>query len=147
MRISGKSFDINVGNNLIHVDKATLSIEDNTQAVKTKGIPSGYVAGDVAATGELDIDALNMQLLISEAETAGGFRAIAPVDIVFFADTGDEELKVEAFDCLLKITSLLDIDANGGAKHMTKIPFEVTSTDFVRINGTPYLSNSEVRDI
>ena len=138
MRISGKSFDINVGNNLIHVDKATLSIADSRHTIKIKGIPGSCVVGEKAGVGELNINEMDLHLLISEIKRAGGFHAASPVNIVFFSGTGDEKLKVEAFNCLLNITSLLDINANSGVRQMTKIPFEVPSMDFVRINGIPY---------
>ncbi len=30
---------------------------------------------------------------------------------------------------------------------MTKLPFDVTSPDFIRINGVPYLAASETKDL
>ena len=147
MRVSGKNFDVHVGDLLMRVDKVTLDIEDNSKAVKTRGVTSGYVLGDVSASGELEVDVVNINLLIDQARRAGGFRALKPLDMVFYANTGEEEIKVEAFGCLLKVGALLDIDSNGGEKHMSKIPFEVTSTDFVRINGVSYLASNETEDL
>ena len=146
MRISGRSFNVHAGGTLLHVDKATLNIEDNSQAVKDAGLVNGYVAGDVSASGELELDARNMKLLTDSARVAGGFRALEPADIVFYANTGNDEMKVEAFGCLLKITALLDIDSGGGSKHISRVPFEVTGRDFVRIDGVPYLAPDEAEE-
>ncbi|MDV9030493.1 phage protein, partial [Pseudomonas sp. RAC1] len=52
-KISGKNFDITVGDLMIHVETATLDITDNSAVAQTKGVPDGWVEGDVAASGEL----------------------------------------------------------------------------------------------
>mgnify|MGYP003431380481 CR=1 FL=1 len=54
-----------------------------------------------------------------------------------------DELRVEAFGCKLKVSSLLGIDPKGGEKSKHKVPFDVTSPDFIRINGVPYLDAAE----
>ncbi|MDK2956523.1 MAG: hypothetical protein PWQ57_2019 [Desulfovibrionales bacterium] len=147
-RISGKDFDVTVGDLQIHVSKCTLSITDNSKVAKDKGVPNGWVAGDVEASGELELDALGVSLLTAAAKSAGSFRELETMDLLFYAKTSDEEeLKVEAFGCKLKVESLLDIDTAGGSKHVSKIPFEVTSPDFVHINGVPYLSADEIRGL
>ncbi|ADU61477.1 MAG: DUF2597 family protein [Pseudodesulfovibrio sp.] len=147
-RISGKSFDINIGDMLVHVDKATLSITDNSAVAKDRGVPNGRVPGDVEAAGEVEVDATALNLIIEAARSAGSFRDLDTFDILFYANSGSgEELKVEAFGCAFKIESLLDIDSKGGEKHITKLPFDVTSPDFIRINGVPYLSASETKDL
>ncbi|MNP76220.1 hypothetical protein D3C76_1734230 [compost metagenome] len=66
---------------------------------------------------------------------------------MFFAKAGEEELKVEAFGCKLKVSSLLNIDPKGGEKSKHKVPFDVTSPDFVRINGVPYLAAAEIEGL
>jgi hypothetical protein len=38
----------------------------------------------------------------------------------------------------------LDIDPKGGQKSTHKVPFDVTSPDFIRINGVPYLDATEI---
>ena len=38
-RISGMGFDINIMDMMVHVEKATLSLTDNTAAVQTRGVP------------------------------------------------------------------------------------------------------------
>lgn len=147
-RISGKNFDIRVGDLAIHVSKGSLSIEDNTEVAHDNGVPNGWVDGDVKADGELELDALGMSLLSEAAKSAGSFRELPEFDILFFAKTGsNEEMKVEAFGCKLKLESLLDVDRKGGEKTVSKVKFMVTSPDFVRINGVPYLSAAETEGL
>ncbi len=146
-RIGGKNFDINLGDLLIHVESATLDITDNTAVAQDKGVPNGFVDGDVTASGELELDTQNLNLIIESARQAGSFRKLATFDTVFFAQTADEELRVEAFGCKLKISSVLSIDPKGGEKTKHKLPFDVTSPDFVRINGVPYLDATETEGL
>lgn len=143
-RISGKNFDISIGDLSIHVEKGTLSIEDNTEVAQDNGVPNGWVSGDVKGEGDLELDALAISLLSQAAKNAGSFRELPEFDILFYAKVGSgEEMKVEAFGCKFKLESLLDIDRKGGEKHVSKLKFMVTSPDFVRINGVPYLSTSD----
>ncbi|WP_325436291.1 phage protein [Pseudomonas nitroreducens] len=146
-RIGGMNFDINLGDLQAHVEKATLDITDNSAVAQSGGVPDGYVDGDVSAKGEFEFDSANLSLLIQAAGRAGSFRKLEPIDIVFFAKAGDDELRVEAFGCKLTVSSLLDIDPKGGSKSTHKVPFEVTSPDFIRINGVPYLDASEIEGL
>ncbi|WP_067522423.1 phage protein [Endozoicomonas ascidiicola] len=147
MRISGKSFDVTIGSSLVHVDAMSASIEDNRSTVKDGGVPNGYVDGDVGCSGELELDWDNFQLMLEEARRAGSWRGMDTFDIVVYANTGKTEAKVELFDCLLKISDLLDIDPNGGEKSKVKLPFDVTGRDFVHIGGLPYLRPEEIEDL
>lgn len=146
-RISGKNFDVNIGDLLVHVETATLDITDNSAVAQDKGVPNGHVDGDVSASGELELDTSNFTLLIEAARRSGSFRALEPFDSVFFAKAGDEELRVEAFGLKLKVSSLLNIDSKGGEKSKHKVPFDVTSPDFIRINGVPYLDATEIEGL
>ena len=147
MRLSGKSFDVNVGSSLVHVDAMSASIEDNRSVVKDRGVPNGYVDGDCGCSGELELDWDNFLLLVEEAKRAGSWKGLEPFDIVAYGNTGKTEAKVELFDCLVKISDLLDIDPNGTEKSKVKLPFEVTGRDFVHINGIPYLKPEEIEDL
>ncbi|WP_163831872.1 phage protein [Spartinivicinus ruber] len=147
MHISGKSFDIHIGDFMVHVNKATLDITDNRSPTYTRGVPDGYVDGDVSASGEVELDSVNFQLVLDAAKQQGSFKGLEPFDMVYFAKSGDNELKVEVFGCLFKISSLLDIDSKGGEKSSIKLPYEVTDSDFVRINGVPYLRPEETEHI
>ncbi|MBW6123271.1 phage protein [Pseudomonas sp. 22490] len=146
-RIGGMNFDVNLGDIQVHIEKATLDITDNTAVAQTGGVPDGHVDGDVGASGEFELDSVNFSLLIEAARRAGSFRKLEPFDTVFFARAGDDELRVEAFGCKLKVSSLLDIDPKGGEKTKHKVPFDVTSPDFIRINGVPYLDASEIEGL
>ncbi|MBN3864648.1 DUF2597 family protein [Pseudomonas frederiksbergensis] len=146
-RIGGKNFDVNLGDLLVHVESCTLDITDNTAVAQSGGVPNGHVDGDVAASGEMEFDTSNFNLLIEAARTAGSFRELEPFDSVFFAKAGEEELRIEAFGCKLKVSSLLSIDPKGGEKSKHKVPFDVTSPDFIRINGVPYLAAKEIEGL
>lgn len=140
-RISGRNFDVALGDLTLTVDKTTLSISDSLEVAKNNGIPNGWVSGEVGAEGELELDALGLAILSEAARAAGSWQELPEFDQLFYAKSGSgEELKVEAFGCKFKIESLLEIDKNkGGEKHMTKLKYLVTSPDFVHINGVPYL--------
>jgi hypothetical protein len=146
-RIGGKNFDVNLGDLLVHVESCTLDITDNTAVAQSGGVPDGHVDGDVSGSGEMEFDTSNFNLLIEAARTAGSFRELEPFDSVFFAKAGDEELRIEAFGCKLKVSSLLSIDPKGGEKSKHKVPFDVTSPDFIRINGVPYLASAEIEGL
>lgn len=146
-RIGGKNFDVNLGDLQIHVENCTLDVTDNTAVAQSGGVPNGHVDGDVAASGEFEFDTSNFNLLIEAARTAGSFRQLEPFDSVFFAKAGEEELRIEAFGCKLKVSSLLSIDPKGGEKSKHKVPFDVTSPDFIRVNGVPYLASAEIEGL
>ena len=144
-RISGQSIDFNIEGDLVHVEKVSLSITDNTGVAQTNGVPDGYVNGDVSAEGELELSTKYLNVITAKARSAGSWRAIPLVDLMWYAKAGTEELKVESFGCKLNVTDILDVDPKGGAVMTHKIKFIVTSPDFVRINGIPYLE-SELTD-
>lgn len=146
-RIGGQSFDISLGTETIHVKTISLDVTDNTAVAQTRGVPDGWVAGDVAAEGEIELDTRNFKKIGAAAKAAGSYRDIEPVDILFYANTGDEEFKVEAFGCKLLVNSPLGFDPKGGETATHKIKYLVTSPDFVRIDGTPILSETDVRDL
>ena len=146
-RIGGKNFDVNLGDLQVHIESCTIDITDNTAVAQSRGVPNGHVDGDVAASGEMEFDTSNFNLLIEAARTAGSFRELEAFDIVFFAKAGEEELRVEAFACKLKVSSLLSIDPKGAEKSKHKVPFDVTSPDFIRINGVPYLAAAEIEGL
>lgn len=146
-RIGGKNFDVNLGDLQVHVENITLDITDNTAVAKSRGVPDGHVDGDVSAAGEMEFDTNNFNLLIEAARAVGSFRKLEPFDTVFFAKAGDEELRVEAFGCKLRVSSLLSVDPKGGEKTKHKVPYDVTSPDFIRINGVPYLDATEIEGL
>lgn len=146
-RITGKSFDVNIGGELVQVKTATLSITDNSAAASTNGVPDGYVAGSVTAEGALTFSSKYFNKLIDLARSAGSFRNLPNFDLMFYADTGDESQKIEAFGCRLKISDLLNADKSSDDETTHTIDYIVTSTDFVSINGVPYLSATDTRNL
>lgn len=146
-RISGQSFDTTLMGTMVHIEKASLSITDNSAVAQTRGIPDGYIDGDVAAELEFELDAKNFKMLCESAKRQGSWRGMKPDDVLFYADTGDETMKVEAFGVKLVISDLLDVDPKGGSKGVHKIKGFVTSPDFVHINGMPYLSDDDTRHL
>lgn len=147
MRLSGMNLNVNVGDLMVHVDTASLNITDNSAVSQTSGVPDGYVDGDVSASGELNVNASNFNLISEAAKAAGSWRAMETFDILFYGKTSKDEIKVEAFGCRIKLSDILDIDKKGGSASMFKIPFDVTSPDFVHINGVPYLRSDEIENI
>ncbi|CEE91298.1 putative phage gene [Xenorhabdus nematophila str. Anatoliense] len=138
-RISGQSIDFNMDGDLVHAEKVNLSITDNTAAAQTQGVPDGYIAGDVAAEGEIELSTKYLEMVTAKARAAGSWRGIQPVDLMWYAKAGNEEIKVEAYGCKLILSDILDVDPKGGSVMTHKVKFVVTSPDFVRINGIPYL--------
>lgn len=147
MRLSGMNFNVNIGDIMIHVDTATLSITDNSAVSQTSGVPDGYVDGDVSASGELNVNASQFELVSQAAKSAGSWRAMKTFDIMFYGKTAKDEMKIEAFGCRIKLSDILDVDKKGGSASMFKLPFDVTDPDFVHINGVPYLRPEEIENI
>ncbi|EBI9055947.1 DUF2597 domain-containing protein [Salmonella enterica] len=146
-RISGMSFDVSFNGRVIHVKTITLDVTDNTKTIQERGVPNGWVRGDAEASGELELDTVNFQLLGEAAREAGSWRDIEEADFLFFAQAAKTELRVEAFGCKLVLSNLLNIDSKGGDSLSHKIKYLVTSPEFVKIDGIPILSATDVRDL
>ncbi|WP_080206307.1 phage protein [Salmonella enterica] len=146
-RISGMSFDVSFNGRVIHVKTITLDVTDNTKAIQERGVPNGWVRGDAEASGELELDTVNFQLLGEAAREAGSWRDIEEADFLFFAQAAKTELRVEAFGCKLVLSNLLNIDSKGGDSLSHKIKYLVTSPEFVKIDGISILSATDVRDL
>ena len=146
-RVSNSSFSFTMGDFKLRAEKASLSIEDARKAVKDGGVPNGYVDGEVAASGDIELDAAAMGILAEEAKNKGSWQEIEPLDLLFYSKGTQEEEKVEAFGCLLNLSDIVEYDPSSDKKAVTKISFEVTSPDFVRINGVPYLAKDRTEGI
>lgn len=147
-RVSSSAFNVSVGDFAkMRVEKATLTIEDGRKVVKDGGVPNGFVPGEVGASGDLELDAAAMAILAEEASSQGSWQEIEPVDIVFYAKGTTEEEKVEAFGCLLNLADIVEYDPTSDKKSITKVSYEVTSPDFVRINEVPYLASDRTENI
>ncbi|WP_153446911.1 phage protein [Vibrio algicola] len=146
-RISGSSFDTELLGETMHIEKATVTITDNSAVALTNGIPDGFIDGDVAAEIELEVSTKYLPSIIKAAKSAGSFRELDTDDIMFFADTGSEELKVECFGVKLVMDSILDFESKGAEVLTHKLKGFVTSPDFVHIGGVPYLSDDDTRNL
>lgn len=146
-RITGKSFDVNFGGELIQVKSVTLTITDNSAVASTNGIPDGYINGSVSAEGAITLTSKYFNKLIDVARSSGSFRAMPITDFMFYANTGDEEQKIEAYGCKLKISDLLNADKSSDDEITHTIDYIVSSPDFISINGVPYLSANDTRNL
>lgn len=147
MRISGKNMHFSLGDYKLKANKVTLSITDNSAVNKTGGVPDGYVDGDAEASGEMELTTQQFNIMSKAAKQASSWRGLPTFDGLFYGKIDKDELKVEAFGIRIKISDLLDIDTNGGSALLHKLPFDVTSPDFVHINGVPYLREDETEDL
>ncbi|MCG7567073.1 phage tail protein [Pseudoalteromonas ruthenica] len=146
-KLSGKDFDVNVGDALVHVINCSLTIDDGRQVRMTNGVPDGFLDGPCTAKGELTVNHENFLIIQQEAQKAGSWKGIDPIDISMMGAVVSGEKNIESYGCLLKLSDVLSIDPEGAKADETKIPFEVTSSDFVKINGIPYLTAKEVENI
>ena len=146
-QISGKDFDVSIGDMMVHVENFGISVTDNRTVSKSHGVPNGYTDGDAEAGGDIEVDSANFKIIVEAARSAGSFKELPPFDIVTMAETADTEVRLEAFGCLLMISDLLSIDPNSNTKTKHKLPFIVTSPDFLRINGVSYLAASETENL
>jgi len=128
-------------------EKASVSISDESDVAKTRGVPDGYTDGAVSAELEYELDTKNFKLLGEAAKSAGSWRSIRPHDCIFYANTGSEELKIEVYGVKLMIDSLLDIDPSSVDKSKHKVKGLVTDPNFIHIDGVSYLSGYDVRNL
>lgn len=146
-RINSKSFDTALDGEQIQIKTATVTITDNTAAASTNGIPDGHVVGSVTAEGSITFDSKYFSVFRKLAKRYGSYRAIPAQDLLFYADTGDEVTKVEVFGCKFVVTDLLNIDKSSDDTSTITVSFNVTSPDFIFIDGISYLSSDDKRHV
>lgn len=146
-KLSGKDVDVMIGSYMVHIEEASLSIEDATGVTKSRGVPDGFLEGEVSASGEIKLSTGQLQTILDAAKDAGSFRDLPTFDLVFNAETTDEKLNIEAFDCKLKLSDVLNASQTGGDRLMHTIAYDVTGREFVRINGVPYLRAAETENL
>lgn len=146
-RFSGQNFDVTILGVMVHVESANASISDDSEVAKTRGIPDGHTSGAVGCDVEYELDLNNFRKLQQKAREAGSWRGIKPHDCMFYANNGENEDKVELYGVKLKIEDLLSVDPNSADKTKRKLKGVVTSPHFVRINGIPYLSEDDTRNL
>ncbi len=146
-RISGRSFDTNLLGEFVHVENLTANIEDATEVSKSGGIPDGFTDGEVSCEIEVELSAKYFKVVHAAAKAAGSYRDLPLDDLMCYANTGDEEQKVEFFGVKWLVTDLLNIDPSSADKSKRKVKGLVTSPLFVNIDGVPYLSKEDTRHI
>jgi len=146
-KLGGRDFDVMLGDLMVHVESMSATIDDGKSVSQTKGVPTGKVAGAVSCAGEMELDTENFNLIIDAAKKSGSFEELDDFDIVTNGEVDDDKLNIEMFGCSLRISDLINIDSKGGEKTKHKVPFDVTSPDFVKINGVPYLSRKSTENI
>jgi len=141
-KINGLGFNLALGDLDIRVMKFSLNINDDSGVAMRDGRPDGSLLGQVTGDGEIEVDVTDFKLIIAAAKEAGSFQDLPAFDINAFGSIAgsNEELKIEAFECQLKLSSLLDVDKTGSSNDQTTItiPYDVTGQDFVSIDGVPY---------
>nr|VFJ42962.1 MAG: Protein of unknown function (DUF2597) [Candidatus Kentron sp. FM]VFJ43654.1 MAG: Protein of unknown function (DUF2597) [Candidatus Kentron sp. FM]VFK05653.1 MAG: Protein of unknown function (DUF2597) [Candidatus Kentron sp. FM] len=146
--LSGSDFDFMLGDLMIQATSYSLTIEDGAKARSVRGIPNGHLSGKVSASGSLEVDTDNFELILSAAKTAGSFQGLPEFDISAVGATTDgRQLTVDAFGCRLKISGLLETSGDGGEALTHKVEFEVGSPKFVDINGVPYLDPKRIETL
>jgi hypothetical protein len=137
-RFNGLGFVLDLGVSALKVQKFSLDITDNSAVAKRNGRPDGNLRGDVEASGTITVDRDGLRAFVELAKSAGSWQEMDPFDINAFGSAGDDTVKVEAFGCRVKVNKLLDIDKNSSDETVFELPFDVTSPDFVKIDGVPY---------
>lgn len=141
-RISGKDLKLSIGFCQVFAEKFEIKIDDKRAVALTNGVPNGYVDGECTSSGSMTLDSENLTVLM---DSFGGinWRDIGPQDITAFAAAGDLSKDIAAYGCLLRISELWSSESKGGEKQVHTIDFDVTSPDFVAIDGIPYLGMDE----
>ena len=145
--LGGKDFDIFVGDKMVHIIEASVKITDGRKVKTVRGVPVGFFDGPVEAQVSLKVDHENFLLIEGQAKAAGSWKGIEPFDVSFNAEVSAGSKNVEAFGVLPMLDEVLNIKGEGGEEDTTTIKGLVTSPDFIKINGIPYLTKEEVRDL
>ncbi len=145
--ISGQNIYVMIGAMSVNIKQYTLNIEDGVKAVTTRGIPHGHVDGEVSASGEITLDTENYKIVVEEARKAGSFQKLPTFDIIGLGQTVDQSLKTAAYGCKLKLSKVLDASGDGNDKLEHTIPYEVTDSRFVEIDGVPYLDIERIESL
>lgn len=142
--ITGKNGRSFLGGIPFQFDKITSTISDGMEAEKTRGIPDGYVEGDVGCEGEVEMKYKYFKQYSLLAKKHGSYRAIPAMDISYIGATKSDAFPVKLYGCKFTLDSIVEAEANDGKKTgMVKLKYKVTSPDFVDINGVPYLDPLE----
>ncbi|EJL6421926.1 DUF2597 family protein [Vibrio cholerae] len=146
-RFSGRNFDTTLFGEFVHVKSATATINDESEAAFTRGVTDGFTDGKVSCDVEVELDLNQFKKVHKAARRSGSYRGIKPDDMMFYANNGQDEDKVEIFGVKFVLADILSIDPESSDKSTRKLKGFVTSPLFVRINGVPYLSKDDTRGL
>lgn len=146
-RISGRSFDINLLGEFVHVESLTANITFASEVSKSGGIPDGYTDGEVSCEIEVELSAKYFKVVHAAAKAAGSYSDLPLDDLMCYANTGEEEQKVEFFGVKWLPEDILNIDPSSSDKSKRKLKGLVTSPFFVNIDGVPVLSKADTRHL
>ncbi len=146
-RYSGRSFDTTLFGEYVHVKSATATINDESEVAYTRGVTDGYTDGKVSCDVEIELDLKQFQKVHKAAKSAGSYRGIEPDDMMFYANNGETEDKVELYGVKFVLSDITNIDPESTDKSTRKLKGFVTSPLFVKINGVPYLSTDDTRGL
>ena len=96
---------------------------------------------------EIELDLNQFKKVHKAAKKAGSYRGIKPDDMMFYANNGEDEDKVELFGVKFVLADILNIDPESSDKTTRKLKGFVTSPLFVKINGVSYLSKEDTRGL
>jgi hypothetical protein len=145
--LSGKDFDVFIGSKMVHVIDASVKVTDGRKVKTTRGIPVGFIDGPVSAEVTFKLDHENFLLLEGQAKEAGSWKGIPAFDMSFLAETQIGKKNIEVFGVLPSLDEILNLKAEGGEEDVITVKGDITSKDFIKINGIPYLTVEEVRDL
>jgi hypothetical protein len=145
--ISGMDVNVSLGTALINVKQFTLNIEDGMKETTTRGVANGFVNGVTGASGEITVDTENFNRIIEEARKVGSYQQLPAFDIISLGQTISQKLKTAAYGCKLSVSKLIDAAGDGGDKLEHTIPYKVTDSRFVEINGVPYLDQDHLETL
>ena len=113
----------------------------------SRGVTNGFTHGAVKCDVEYELDLNNFRKIQQKAREVGSWRDLAPHDCQFYANSGDDEDKIDLFGVKLVISDLISVDPESSDKSTRKLKGFVTSPHFVSINGIPYLSKDDTRGL
>ncbi|UDQ97950.1 phage protein [Lentisphaerota bacterium WC36G] len=138
MRLNGLGFNLTLNTTDIKADKWSLSVSDDGSVATKDGLPDGWLKGAVAGSGEVTMDRTEFKKMSAEAKKAGSWQGMPTFNLISYAKVGNDECLIEAYGCKFKMDSVLDADKNSSDKTTFTLKYDVTSPDFVKIDGVPY---------
>ena len=139
--ISGRDVEMRLpSGRRILFEQVSLTVEDGIVATTDQGYPNGWVSGEIKGDGDIEISTEMLLVLNEDAEEAGSWEAMPPLDLTFYANVDDLELEVIAYGCKLRLPNF-SFDGAGGEKTMHTINYVVSGPDFVHLNGVPLVNS------